>query len=52
MKKYTKEELQKIVLDSITLREVIIKFGKNDSSTSYKTLKKYLQKWSIDTSHF
>ncbi len=51
-KQYTKEELQKLISESITFREVIIKYGRSDSSASYKTLKRYIKKWSIDTSHF
>jgi len=51
-KEYTKEELQKLVSESITFRDVIVKSGRSDSSSSYKILKTNLNKWSIDTSHF
>jgi predicted RNA-binding Zn-ribbon protein involved in translation (DUF1610 family) len=52
MKKYTKEELQKLISESVTFREVIIKSGRSESSMSHKTLKRHIKKWEIDTSHF
>ena len=52
MKEYTKEELKRVVKESKTLRNVLIEFGRNDSSASYKTLKRRLKEWNINTSHF
>jgi hypothetical protein len=51
MKKITKENLELATKQSKTLREILLFFERNQSSTSYKTLRKYLNEWNIDTSH-
>lgn len=52
MKEYTKNGLSEIIEKSKTLHEVLKKHGRNNSSNSYKTLKRKIEKWDIDTSHF
>lgn len=52
MRKYDKEELKKVVEESKTFREVLIKFERNESTASYDSLKKILDKFQINTSHF
>ena len=49
--KYEKEKLQEVVSSSKTLREVMKKFGRNDSAGSYRVLKKRIEEWGIDTSN-
>lgn len=46
------ENLQELVKNSTTLREVILKSGRSDTSTSYKSFKKLIEFYKIDTSHF
>lgn len=49
---YKKEELEKIINESGTLREVLSKFKRNDSSTNYRILHKHIELYSIDITHF
>jgi 5-methylcytosine-specific restriction endonuclease McrA len=49
---YTEEKLREVVLNSETYNQVLISFKRNNSSSSYKVLHKYIKKWEIDTSHF
>ena len=50
---YLKEELEKIVNQSNSLREVILKLGYSSSSGSNSaTVKKRLKKYNISTDHF
>jgi 5-methylcytosine-specific restriction endonuclease McrA len=50
--KYEKEILQDIVLNSETLRQVLLAFNRNESASSYRLLNKKLNEWSINTDHF
>lgn len=52
MKEYKIKELKKVVIESRTLREVLLKFDRNDSAASYRVLNKLLNEWNIDFSHF
>ena len=52
MLEYTEENLKKIIKESKTYNEVLIKFNRNSSSDSYKVLKKRIKEWNIDVSHF
>lgn len=50
---FTKEELEQIVLESKSNREVLTKLGyKTVGGNNNKTLKDRLEKYNIDTSHF
>ena len=49
---YTEEKLREVVLNSETYNQVLISFKRNNSSSSYRVLHKYINKWKIDTSHF
>ena len=50
--RYTKEELEEIVKNSTTYRDIICRLGYSCSSGSnHKTLKKYLELYNISTSH-
>ena len=52
MIKYTEEKLKEVVKDCETLHEVLTKFERNKSSTSYKVLRKRIKEWNIDINHF
>ena len=49
---YTKDFLSKAVKESYSLAEVLRKIGKKDRGSNYETLKKYIKKYELDTSHF
>ena len=51
-KNYEKIELEEVIKKSKTYREILIYFNRNESSSSYKTLRKKIKEWGIDTSHF
>lgn len=48
----TKEELQKIVFESFSVAEVVRKLNKSKSGDYYKQIKKYIEYYQIDISHF
>lgn len=50
--RYTKENLEKIVKQSSSLKEVMKFFKVNPVSGNYKTLNKYVNLYKIDTEHF
>lgn len=50
--RWSEEEFKKIVKESLSVREVLLKFNLHVSSGNYRTFYKYQQKWNIDTSHF
>lgn len=50
--KYNKDNLELIVKNSSSLKEVIIKLGLLPRGGNYATIKKYLDKFSISYSHF
>lgn len=52
IKKYDKTRLEKIVKDSLSTSEVCRKLDIRPVGGNYKTIKNYLQKFEIDTSHF
>lgn len=49
---YKKENLGKIVKESFSLAEVLRKIGIKDMGSNFATLKKYIQLYGLDTSHF
>lgn len=49
---YTKEKLVEVVLQSKTIRQVLIAFNRNQSASSYRVLNKRLKEWNINTDHF
>jgi predicted RNA-binding Zn-ribbon protein involved in translation (DUF1610 family) len=49
---YTEEKLKEVVSTCETLRQVLIKFNRNESANSYRVLKKRLNAWNINTNHF
>lgn len=48
----TKEEFEKIILESTSYAQVIKKIGKNPTAGSYKFVKKQIEIYNIDTKHF
>lgn len=50
--KYTKEELQKVVLSSSSIRQCLIKLGMKPAGGNYSTLKERFKAWDINISHF
>lgn len=52
MPRYTKEELTEAVKNSETYKEVLIKFNLRAAGGNFKHLKKYMDLWQIDSSHF
>jgi hypothetical protein len=51
-KKYTEPELRKIVENSHTYKECFDKLGIRSAGSNYQHLKKYIEKYEIDISHF
>lgn len=52
-KKYSKENLEKIVKESSKLIDVAIKLGlKNHSGSAYRTIRRKIEEFGLDTSHF
>ena len=51
-KEYTKEKLEEVVLESKTIRQVLLSFNRNESASSYKVLNKRIKEWGINTNHF
>lgn len=52
MVKFKKEDLEKIVKESKTIKEALNKLGYNTPSNFYKIFHKYIKKYNIDISHF
>lgn len=50
--KYTKEELQEVVLNSGSIRQCLIKLNMKPAGGNYQTLHERFKEWNIDTSHF
>jgi len=50
--KYSEENLKLIVQSSKSTMEVMRKIGLNAKGGNHKTIKKYIQQYNIDTSHF
>lgn len=52
LRKYTKEWLEELCKDSYSLAEVLKKAGRKPGGGSQATLKKKIEEFNIDTSHF
>ena len=52
LQKYTKEWLEELCKDSFSLAEVLKKAGRKQGGGSQETLKKKIQEFNIDISHF
>ena len=52
LQKYTKEWLEELCKDSYSLAEVLKKAGRKPGGGSQATLKKKIEEFNIDTSHF
>ena len=50
--KYSKNDLEKIVANSKSKRECLIKMNLNPYGGNYRILEKYLELYKLDTSHF
>jgi hypothetical protein len=50
--KYTKELLEPIIKESISIAQVLRKLGKKQAGGTHSNLAKNIKKFSIDTSHF
>ena len=51
LKSYTKEELQDVLNNCITLKEVLEKLGLSGVGNNYKTLHKYIELYELSTEH-
>jgi Zn finger protein HypA/HybF involved in hydrogenase expression len=49
---WTKEQLISAVESSNSVRQVLVKLGLREAGGNYAQIKKYLEEYSIDTSHF
>lgn len=49
--KHSKVEVETVIKSSLTLREAILKLGKNDSSSAYKAIRNSILIYDIDTSN-
>ena len=49
---YTKENLEPIVKESFSYAEVLRKIGRKDVGSNFRTLRKYIEQYNLDTSHF
>ena len=49
---YHKDKLEQIVRESYSFAEVLRKIGLRDVGSNFKTIKKYIGEYNIDTSHF
>ena len=52
MSKFEKESLENIIKESFSIREALQKLNIIPAGGNYQTIKKYIKKFSIDTSHF
>ena len=52
LQKYTKEWLEELCKDSFSLAEVLKKAGRKQGGGNQETLKKKIQEFNIDISHF
>jgi hypothetical protein len=50
--KYNEENIRKIVLESKSITQVILTLGLKNAGGSASTIKKYINKYNLDTSHF
>jgi hypothetical protein len=49
---WSKENLTKIIMESKTQKEVILKLRIRNAGSNYKTLRKYIELYNISTDHF
>ena len=49
---YQKEELESLCKESDSYNEILVKTGRVKASSNIKTLKKYIELYNIDVSHF
>ena len=49
---YQKDKLEQIVSESYSFAEALRKIGLKDAGSNFKTIKKYVEEYNIDTSHF
>ena len=49
---YQKDKLDQIVSESYSFAEALRKIGLRDVGSNFKTIKKYVEEYNIDTSHF
>ena len=49
---YQKDKLEQIVSESYSFAEALRKIGLRDVGSNFKTIKKYVEEYNIDTSHF
>ena len=52
MKKYSKEQITEVINNSISIRQVIKKLGLIPAGGNYATVRRYIELYSIDISHF
>ena len=52
MNKYSKENLEKIVRESLNKTDALKKLGNNVSGGNFNTLTRYINKYNLDISHF
>lgn len=52
VRKYSKEELEEMVKNSVSMRELERKLGYNSIGNNHHTIQKVLDEYGIDTSHF
>lgn len=50
--KYTLEQMQDAIANSISISECLTKLGLNASGNAYKVFKRYVETYNLDTSHF
>jgi hypothetical protein len=50
--KYTKDNLSELVKNSNNITDILIKLDMRAAGGNYRTIKNYIDKYSIDTSHF
>lgn len=51
-KKWTKEQLEKAVCESTSIRQVLSKLGLKEAGGNYKQIQKFILSYEIDNSHF
>ena len=49
---YQKEELESLCKESDSYNEILVKTGRVKASSNIKTLKRYIELYNIDVSHF
>lgn len=52
MKKYSKENLEPIIKNNDNIKDCLIQLGRKTTGDNYKFLKRHIQKYDLDISHF